>query len=119
MEKETVTLPEMKEAWDKYPPSRIEYFFIIKIATNKKFHGIFSAILMVLFISGFIFSAAGSSYTLVAIPTYIFTGLLVLIAIPWIGVWFKQRFRIKKIAKVLGITVREWNWLVDLYNFKP
>ena len=103
-------------------PSKLEKFFFKYFSTstlqkNKWLTWVFAGVMIIPFLLAFIGTTSNTSHETIGIFTYIFCSLLTVFAIPQIYVWITHNARIKKIRKKLGITLYEYNFLVDkFYN---
>ena len=113
-----ITPIEMAEAYQKHLPSKFTQWFYRNWgteATTKTKH-FFTAWLILLFLIGFICTAIDKYNGIALIATLVLSGSLFLLGIPWVGVWISQRIRITKVAKELGISIKQWNRFVTLYD---
>jgi hypothetical protein len=117
-----ITKCEFEEVYNKYAPSKIEkfyfkYFSQSTLQKNKWASWVVAGVMFIPFLFAFIGTVSNASQKLIGISTYIFSGLLVCFAIPWIFVWFMHNCRIKKIQKKLGVNQSEYEYLIDkFYN---
>ena len=111
---------EFEKAYNKYMPSKLEKFFFKYFSVNTKNTWVkwtVTAIMFIPFIFAFIGTITNASQHLIAVPTFIFCGLLACFAIPWLYVWTMHACRIKHIQKELGVNRFEYDFLVDkFYN---
>lgn len=117
-----VSKQEFEEAYNKFPPRKIEIFYFKYFSTqtlqeNKWLGWIVALILFIPLLIGFIMTVCNSPIELIKIPGLIQAGMLVLFAIPWISIWYVHKFRIKKIRKSLGISKAEYQELVNKYYY--
>jgi hypothetical protein len=112
---------EFIDAYNKYPPNwwiRTVFKYFSKgneTKKNMKVSNIFTGILLGLFSLGILGTILNWSDKLIGIFTIIYSIILPLLVIfIFIGVWMNNK-RIKKIAKSLNLTIREYNLISRRY----
>jgi len=108
-----LTYLEIKEARDKYPPSKFEKFMFKYWSIDTKAQDLwvrrmFISFELVFFFAGFI-CVATKNFKIATFPTIMFSALLVTLTIPYTIAWCMNRSKVKKIAQYLGISVKEYN----------
>ncbi|MFA5153343.1 MAG: hypothetical protein WC554_12340 [Clostridia bacterium] len=122
MDLNEITKCEFERAYARYAPSKIEKFYFKYFSQNTLEKHIWLkwlivSIMFIPFVFAFIGTVNNGSHQLIEIFTFIFCGLIISFAIPWIYVWFAHNCRIKKIQKKLGINKDEYEILIDkFYN---
>jgi hypothetical protein len=115
-----ITLEEFIEAYNTYLPNgwtrfAFKYFSKSTEAKNMKPSRTVVGILISLFLVGFFATVFKLPRAIIAPVTITYSILLaVLVIFLLIAVWMNNA-RIKKIAKLLGVTLQEYNWLADKY----
>jgi TM2 domain-containing membrane protein YozV len=109
---------KLVDAWNKYPPSKLERFFYKHFREESGENYTLPAIafiLLSLFLMGFISTVFDENKTAM-VATYGIGILLICLAVPWIYVWYSHNRRIKKIIKELGCTRKEYDKAVDMWG---
>ena len=108
-----ITYREFHRVVDKYPPNRwtrLAYSY-----SSGKLSKLVSAMMMLMFSTGFIFTVAGLSKKVIGIATFIYIVILIILVLFLrVGKIMNTR-RIYKIVEELGISVSEYNMLIDKY----
>lgn len=99
---------EFEQAYNKYAPSKLEKFFFKYFSQSTLMKNVwlkwtFVGFMFIPFIISLIGTIVNAPEKFIGTFTYIFSGLLVCFAIPWIYVWLVHFYRIKKIQKELGV----------------
>lgn len=115
-----ITLEQFIDAYNHYPPNgwtrfAFKYFSKSTEAKNMKLSRWFVGVLLGLFGVGMLGTILKLPRPIVGTVTIGYTILLaILVIFLLIAVWMNNA-RIKKIAKVLGVSLQEYNWLADKY----
>jgi len=108
-----MTKEEFLEAYNKYPPKKIAVWFFKYFSQSTKpedelLGKIFMWGMIGIFWTGMIFKMLAISLG-VAIATYTFAGILVPFCIVGLYCVISNNFRIRKIAKELGLSLLDYN----------
>lgn len=115
-----ITLEEFMDAYNKHLPNgwtRFAFKYFSKSTERKdmKLNNCISFLLLGLFGVGMTATILGWSKTIIGAVTIGYSILLaILVTFLLIAVWMNNS-RIKKIAKSLGVTLEEYNWLSNKY----
>lgn len=116
----TISKERFLEVYNKHLPNKwtkfaFRYFSTNTLDKDRWLSKTFVGIEISLFAIAFVFNLFGMSHTAVGIPTFIFLGLLIVIAMLKFGALFMNNFRIRKIIKELNISKDEYDTCILLY----
>lgn len=120
-EESGLTKEKFVEVYNKYQPKgwvkfAFRYFSKDTVAKDMKLSQSISWILIALFLGGFVSIVANFSRTAQAIFTYAFAGVLALL-VGFLGTAVvSNNRRIRRIARELGVSLIEYNELVDKWG---
>ncbi len=89
-----------------YPMSKLSKFYMSKIFF--KVNSILIIMLLFMFLSGFFLTAWSAASKFIAIPTYAFTLMMILLGILHIYSWYHVKRNTKKRARFLGISSEQY-----------
>jgi len=117
-----ITKEEFEIAYRKFPPSKIEMFFIkyvsiISIYDNKITIAIISLFLIFPFIVQFLFHLLNFSKPYKLIPSFIYVFVLAILGIFGYIVWHKKTKRYNNIRVYLGVSKEEYKSMINMYYY--
>ena len=115
-----ITKEQFEIAYKNHPPTKLEIFYIKYFSADSLNKWLIWAVVGILFVSflfGFIATVFKAPRIWIAVPSISYSLMLGVFGMIWIYVWFKIRCRVNKIRKELGVTMDEYNTLVDKYYF--
>jgi ABC-type bacteriocin/lantibiotic exporter with double-glycine peptidase domain len=116
----TITKEEFDAAYKLYPPNKwikFGYKYFSKGTEMKDMYlkNILTYVLLSFFIFGFIGTILNLSRKLILIPTIIYTIAVFLFVGYMFSVVLLNNRRVAKVAKELGVTLEEYNYIVNTY----
>jgi fatty acid desaturase len=102
----------LPKKWEKFV---FKYFSESTDKEDKWLSNVFFIVAISLFIIALILNIRGASYTMIRIPTYTLVFWLIIFGIIRIPVFFIHKFRLRKIAKELNISISEYDVLASMY----
>ena len=120
MDVSTITKEQFDLAYNKYLPNgwikfAYKYFSTTTTRTNFGVNQYVSGVLGILFLLGLLATILGLYHSLVAAIIYLYTGIILALAIIISGAAIMNNLRIKKIMKVLGIDKWQYAALVGMF----
>lgn len=116
-----ITKKQFDAASNKFPASKWIKFAYDNFSKNPekmKLKNTLVYTFLSLFLVGFIGTVLNLSPKLIMIITLIYTGVLVILGLYLFTAAILNTIRLKKIIKELGITVEEYNKLLEKFNVK-
>jgi Flp pilus assembly protein TadB len=115
-----VTYDQFWKAYNNHPPNWLirnywRFFSKDTIKTDKWAKTLFIILTLILFGIGYFSTVFKFDKIYVAIPTYVYCGLLAFVVLPGFIAGKMNQRRTKKIAKELNVSLEEYNILVNMY----
>jgi hypothetical protein len=119
---DTVTKSQFEEAYRKFPPDKVELFFLKYISAHSlrsnKWLAIFLGILIVFpVLFEFAICALGFPSSYKIYPTIVYMWVLTNFGLLWFIVVMKKHRRLEKVRKHLGITKEHFKSLTDIFFY--
>ena len=120
MDWKKITKEQFDEAYNKYPPNwwtrmAFKYFSKSTEKKNMKPRQFLVGFLLALFLVGWFGTAFNFSRALVGTVTIVYSIVLAVLVLSLFVAVFMNNARLKKVAKELGVTIHQYNLLVDKY----
>jgi hypothetical protein len=116
-----ITIERFLAAWDANQPKRwirfaFKYFSKETAAKNMKLNNTIVYILLGLFLTGMAGTIMHLPRPIIALATYIFTGILTVLVLFLLAAVWANNLRIRRIVKYLGCTIEEYNKAADRFG---
>jgi hypothetical protein len=117
-----ITKCDFERVYQNYAPSKLEkifykYFSVNTFKKHKWAPKIAMCVLIIPFLMSFIGTVINSQEPFIIVSITIFSICMLVYSMLWLLVWVLSKFRTNKIQKKLGITNKEYEYLLDkFYN---
>jgi len=118
-----ISKKKFEEVYRKFSPDTCELFFIKYLSINSLYHKVRTGVIVFSLLTiPFIFALLGHflnwSKATTYIPSFIYAGILALIGVYVLIIWYRKHKRIKNICKELGISQKRYDELVNNYYYE-
>jgi hypothetical protein len=117
-----ISRKQFEDAYRKFPPGKFELYFL-------KYHSVYSLkalistelILSIMLLLPFLFALLGHffnwSKSFTYVPSFIYAGILAVLGIYMLLIWYKKAVRIRKLRKYLNISKKQYQNLLNIYFY--